>query len=111
MAEVNGLSSLLAKLQKIENGTKNAAMLCVQRTAQKAASDARNLAPSGKHSQAGADGGASLKGSISHKVEIKSDSAVGIVETNAPHAAFVEFGTGPVGAANHGGISPNVSPS
>ena len=109
--EVKGLSSLIAKLRAFDAAIENAAGQCVLRTAQKAAADARKLAPSNKHSQAGAGGAVSLRGSITHKVERKVDGVVGIVETNAPHAAFVEFGTGPVGAANHGGISPNVSPS
>lgn len=33
-----------------------------------------------------------------------------IIFTNNDHAAPVEFGTGPVGQANHEGISPNVTP-
>lgn len=110
MAEVKGVDSLIAKLRSIESGFGNAANLCVHRTAQKAAADARKMAPSGKYSQAGSGGSVSLRGSIAHRVEMNGSEAIGIVETNAPHAAFVEFGTGPVGAANHGGISPNVSP-
>lgn len=33
-----------------------------------------------------------------------------VVHTNSDHAAFVEFGTGPVGAANHQGIAPGIQP-
>lgn len=33
------------------------------------------------------------------------------VLSNSPHSAYVEFGTGPMGAQNHGGISPDVDPS
>ena len=111
MAEVSGLSSLIAKLNATEAQIKEAARICVQRTAQKAAADAQKLAPHGKFSQAGSGGNASLSGSISHKVETQGGAFVGIVQSNAPHAAYDEFGTGPVGAANHSGISPNVSPS
>lgn len=111
MEEMNGLSSFIAKLNALDSGMKNAARICVQRTAQKAAADARKLAPKGKFSQAGSGGAASVSGSITHKVDSEDGYAVGTVETNAPHACFVEFGTGPVGAANHAGISPNVSPA
>ena len=33
---------------------------------------------------------------------------MGCVYTNKAYAPYVEFGTGPVGEANHAGISPNV---
>lgn len=49
-----------------------------------------------------------LRRSIYTEVEQDADAVVGSVYTNAAHAAFVEFGTGPVGEANHTGISPDV---
>ncbi len=49
-----------------------------------------------------------LRRSIYTKVEQDADAVVGSVYTNAEHAPFVEFGTGPVGQANHTGISPKV---
>lgn len=49
-----------------------------------------------------------LKRSIYTKVEQDADATMGCVYTNAAHAPFVEFGTGPVGQSSHGGISPNV---
>lgn len=33
----------------------------------------------------------------------------GVVQCNAAHGLYVEMGTGPKGAANHSGISPNVN--
>ena len=33
---------------------------------------------------------------------------MGCVYTNKEYAAYVEFGTGPVGQANHAGISPAI---
>lgn len=51
-----------------------------------------------------------LRQSIKTKVEATEGMVVGTVYTNKKHAAFVEFGTGPVGEDNHEGISPNVNP-
>ena len=52
-----------------------------------------------------------LRNSIKTDVESSNNSVTAITYTNAEHASFVEFGTGPVGQANHDGISPNVSPT
>lgn len=41
----------------------------------------------------------------------KGSEVFGIVYTNVPQAIYQEFGTGPEGASNHAGISPNASPS
>lgn len=51
-----------------------------------------------------------LRKSIDYITEKKEDYSISTVFTNSDHAAYVEFGTGPVGAANHDGISPNVTP-
>lgn len=51
-----------------------------------------------------------LRQSIKTKVEATEGMVVGTVYTNNKHAAFVEFGTGPVGQDNHEGISPEVNP-
>ena len=51
---------------------------------------------------------AELRRSIYSKVEQDADKVTGCVYTNADFAAYVEFGTGPVGQSNHTGISPNV---
>lgn len=51
-----------------------------------------------------------LRQSIKTKVEATESMVVGTVYTNKKHAAFVEFGTGPVGQDNHEGISPEVNP-
>lgn len=50
-----------------------------------------------------------LRKSIDHTTEIQSEEIISTIHTNSDHAAFVEFGTGPVGAANHAGTSPEVS--
>jgi len=43
-----------------------------------------------------------LRGSIHEKVEVDGSQAIGYSHTNSDHAAFVEFGTGPVGAESGG---------
>ena len=52
-----------------------------------------------------------LRGSIHTKVVKTADGYQGIVFTNKDYAGYVEMGTGPVGAANHAGISPHVNPT
>lgn len=49
-----------------------------------------------------------LRGSIHTKVKKTDDGYQGIVFTNKDYGPYVEMGTGPMGAANHAGISPNV---
>ena len=50
-----------------------------------------------------------LRKSISHTTEQNDGEVMSTVHTNSDHAVFVEFGTGPVGAASHAGTSPEVS--
>lgn len=50
-----------------------------------------------------------LRGSIKTMVQQDGDATIGVVYTNKEYAPYVEFGTGPVGQANHSGISPNVA--
>lgn len=52
-----------------------------------------------------------LRKSIDHTTEIQSEEITSTIHTNSDHAAYVEFGTGPVGAANHEGTSPEASVS
>lgn len=52
-----------------------------------------------------------LRRGIRTMVERQDDKAIGIVYNNVAHAMYVEFGTGPVGEANHAGISPAVPPA
>lgn len=52
-----------------------------------------------------------LRRSIRTTVEKTSNKITGKVFTTAPYAMYVEFGTGPKGEAEHGGISPHVMPT
>lgn len=51
-----------------------------------------------------------LRQTIKTKVEATEGMVIGTVYTNNKHAAYVELGTGPIGEANHEGISPEVNP-
>jgi HK97 gp10 family phage protein len=50
----------------------------------------------------GQSGGGELRNSIHVSTEKSSDGVVGLCYSDSDHAAFVEFGTGPVGAASGG---------
>lgn len=52
-----------------------------------------------------------LRNSIQTKVTAISDGYIGSCYTNKLHAPYVEMGTGPRGAADHEGISPDVIPA
>lgn len=51
-----------------------------------------------------------LRRSIQNTTRETEGGIEAVVHTNSDHAAFVEFGTGPVGAAHHQGISPQAQP-
>lgn len=48
-----------------------------------------------------------LRDSIYTEVERRDDYVEGVCYTNKTYAPHVEFGTGPVGQANHKGVSPD----
>lgn len=50
-----------------------------------------------------------LRSSIHTDVTHQDGGTQGVVYTNKAYAPYVEFGTGPVGQADHAGISPEVS--
>lgn len=52
-----------------------------------------------------------LWSSIGLEMNEGEDGLEAVVYTDNDHAIFVEHGTGPKGAANHAGISPNVTPT
>lgn len=111
MSTIKGLDSLIRKLNKLGGDVPGALEQAVKQTAELAADDARGMAPANAHSQAGGSGGGSLRQSITTEDKQTDTGAEARVFSNAPHSSYVEFGTGPVGAANHAGISPHVSPS
>ena len=72
--------------------------------------EAGNLVRSAAVMLAPADSGY-LRQNIYLDTEQEGDVSRAVVYTNVAYAPFVEFGTGPKGAANHDGISPEVTPT
>lgn len=103
-----GMEQLLAKLSRMPGAISQGIQRAALQTAIKAQKDAQNNAPVGKFSQSGGNGSVSLRAGIHAKVEKKGNVTTGIVESTAPHSAYVEFGTGKAGAGNQAGTSPNV---
>lgn len=93
--EIKGLDSLIAKLNAMGGNVMDALDKAVKETVQHAHGEAVVLKP---------------YASIALQTDTKrtATGTEGKVFTNTPHAAFVEFGTGPKGSANHAGTSPNV---
>ena len=58
-----------------------------------------------------AGGGGELRNSIKTSIEQRGSKAIATTYTAKRHAAYVEFGTGPVGQENHEGVSPEFIPS
>ncbi|MFM1581213.1 HK97-gp10 family putative phage morphogenesis protein [Helcococcus bovis] len=101
MTKVNikGLNKLNKKLDKLKD-------LGIKRVIEDATARVRDEA----RKNAPVDTGA-LAQSIRYRSEKKNKSNYrGIVYTNNEYSSYVEFGTGPVGQANHQGISPEVKP-
>ncbi|MFD1954297.1 HK97-gp10 family putative phage morphogenesis protein [Paenibacillus thailandensis] len=95
---VKNLSRLLAKLDALGGDVNQALKIGVAQGAKKVAGDAKMLAPVN-------DG--ELRNSINDDVKVEGDKIVGEVYTNAEHAPYVEFGTGPVGMASDKGELPH----
>lgn len=59
-----------------------------------------------------APGGTSgfLRNSIGYAITDEDPGMVAHIGANAEYAMYVEFGTGPKGAANHSGVSPDYKP-
>lgn len=97
---MEGLEALFRKLDSMVE-IKPDLMKVMDKAGEFIRDDARLLVPVDK---------GDLRKSIQHTTKDTGTSVESVVHTNSDHAAFVEFGTGPVGAANHEGISPNVNP-
>ena len=100
---MTGAGKLIAKLGKVEGELGKPQNL--NDAVQFVRSAAVMLAPVGPS-------GGNLRNSIQTRVYQDDDGTfVGEVFTRCQYAVYVEFGTGPKGAADHAGISPEVSPS
>lgn len=100
---MKGADKLIMKLGKIEGEFDNPQNL--DDAVQFVRSAAVMLAPVGPS-------GGNLRNSIQTRVYQKDDGThVGEVYTRCQYAMYVEFGTGPKGAADHAGTSPDAHPS
>lgn len=91
-----GTKELISDLEKLSKVDTYKAVVKGIKTVQ---AEAKSLCPVG-------DG--ELRSSIYTSQETTSESVRGSCYTNKSYAAYVEFGTGPKGQANHQGISPDV---
>ena len=99
---IDGLDELIRKFEAMGGNIESVMTRAVEQQAEVVRGSAIDLCPV-NHGE--------LRNSIRTFVIYDGDGVMGEVYTNAPHAVYVEFGTGPVGAENHTGISPNVSPT
>lgn len=100
---MTGWDRLIAKLSVLPTRTQIAIKTVAMSTAtDKVQGTAKKKAPAFQ---------GDLRRHIKTKVKLEGDAVIGTVYSNSDHATYVEFGTGPEGASNHAGISPNVSVS
>lgn len=88
---VEGLDSLLKKLNSLGKNSAKVVAQAVGEATKKVQGDAKDLAP--------VDLG-QLRNSIQGTVQEKDGEIIGIVSTNVEYAAYVEFGTGQRGMAS-----------
>lgn len=100
---VDGMKDLEQKLDKLSKTN-------VRKEVARAIQTVRNAAVFNAPTRRHGSGGGSLKQSIFADIYENDGSVIGECYTNNDHAIFVEFGTGPVGQANHAGISPDQNP-
>ena len=102
MTDIKGLESLFNKFDSMDDSiTKIIAQTVAVET--KAIQGLAKLNVPVNHGE--------LRDSIKTELSQNKDIIQGLVYTNKEYAPYVEFGTGPVGQANHQGISPNVQVS
>lgn len=100
---VDGADKLCKQFDRMaESSSKN---LCasVMRAGKFVQGNAKMLVPVGE------------SGNLREKIFTKTENGDGFAKseiyTDEKYGPFVELGTGPKGAGNHGGISPNISPA
>jgi len=103
MSDIQGLDELIRKYQALGRDAEPVLTRAVRRQAEVVRGAAVKLCPRNKGT-----GGGELVQSIHTMTKSEVGSIIGVVYSDAAHAPYVEFGTGPVGAANHSGASPNV---
>ena len=101
MSGINNDAELIARLLQMKETADNTLKVAIQRAGIQVRDAAVNMCP--------VDTG-ELRQSIHEMTEITGGVIASTVYTNKEYAPYVEFGTGPKGAENHAGISPEVSP-
>lgn len=102
MSSIENINSLLKKLAELDSEMETDIMLkVIKRDDLQVQKQARLLAPFSS---------GNLRRSIKTKEEVKGTSITGTVYTNLEYAMYNELGTGPIGQANHQGISPKITP-
>jgi HK97 gp10 family phage protein len=95
--QIKGLDSLLSKLSMMGGNVQNALTRAMKTTIQATEGDAMTNSKYG-----------SVKPTIHSEIKEIPGGVEARVFCNHPAAAYIEFGTGPKGQADHAGISPNV---
>lgn len=97
---IEGLDKLMKKYDKLADQISGEAMeRAVTNAIKLIQADAKNNCPV-RYGE--------LRNSIKAAIENQDGKVLGTAYTNKEYAIFVEMGTGPVGEANHNGVSPNV---
>ena len=99
MAGLKGLDRLVRKLDALGGNSQKALAAGMIRAVKQVQGDAKDLCPVN-------DG--QLRNSILGEVEERHGAIVGAVSTNARHAPYVEFGTGPRGEASPKDLPPDL---
>lgn len=103
MSRLIGADRLIAKFRRLSGQQQTEIMAKAVHNA------AKNVVQADAKLRAPANNG-DLRAGIKVRMSKSGNPRAEVVSTS-DHGGFVEFGTGPKGAANHAGISPNVSVS
>ncbi|MEG3309275.1 HK97 gp10 family phage protein [Streptococcus suis] len=103
MSRLIGADKLIAKFRRLSGQQQTEIMAKAVHNA------AKNVVQADAKLRAPANNG-DLRAGIKVRMSKSGNPRAKVVSTS-DHGGFVEFGTGPKGAANHAGISPNVSVS
>lgn len=100
MSEIKGLDKLLVKLEALGLDSNKALETGIKQAAKKVQGDAKLICPSNN---------GQLRNSIKASTETADNKIVGKVSTNNEYAAYVEFGTGPVGEHSPKDLPPDIA--
>jgi HK97 gp10 family phage protein len=95
----DNINALLERLDNLTGYVTDAIVTGLHQAGKKIQADAKRICP--------VDTG-QLRESIVEGVEIGGDKISEIIGTRSDHAVYVEFGTGPKGAASSGGSAPGT---